>query len=75
MFHRDIKVVLFPFDDRQIEMNGSEAWCDADCALKGSGRFRVSLLIHRAFTDETIPYWASPERRAAMLALLDKRKP
>ncbi len=26
------------------------------------------------FSDQTIPYWASPERRAAMLALLDKRK-
>ena len=26
------------------------------------------------FRDDTIPYWASPERRAAMLAILDKKK-
>lgn len=26
------------------------------------------------FRDATIPYWAAPERRAAMLALLDRRK-
>lgn len=28
---------------------------------------------HRAFREETIPYWASAERRAALLALLPKK--
>ena len=28
----------------------------------------------RKFREDTIPYWASPERRAALLALLEKRR-
>ncbi len=28
----------------------------------------------RKFREDTIPYWASPERRAALLALIEKRR-
>ncbi|MBX3226584.1 MAG: enoyl-CoA hydratase/isomerase family protein [Labilithrix sp.] len=37
-------------------------------------RLDVSDADRRRFADDTIPYWASPERRAAMLAVLEKRK-
>jgi enoyl-CoA hydratase len=37
-------------------------------------RLAISDADRHAFRDETIPYWASAERRAAMLAVLDKRK-
>jgi len=37
-------------------------------------RLVVSEEQRRAFREETIPYWASPERRASLLAMLEKRK-
>jgi enoyl-CoA hydratase len=35
-------------------------------------RLRIDDAERAAFRDETIPYWASPERRAALLAVLKK---
>jgi enoyl-CoA hydratase/carnithine racemase len=37
-------------------------------------RLTTSAAERQAFREETIPYWASPERRAAMLSILEKRK-
>lgn len=37
-------------------------------------RLEIAETERQKFRDETVPYWASPERRAAMLAVLDKRK-
>ncbi|HVH44179.1 MAG TPA: hypothetical protein VM925_17630, partial [Labilithrix sp.] len=36
-------------------------------------RLEISDADRTAFREDTIPYWASPERRAALLALLEKR--
>jgi enoyl-CoA hydratase/carnithine racemase len=38
-------------------------------------RLAIDAEGQRAFREETIPHWASPERRASMLAVLEKRKP
>ena len=37
-------------------------------------RLEIGEDARRAFREETVPYWASPERRASLLALLEKRK-
>ena len=37
-------------------------------------RLTLSEADHATFKADTIPYWASPDRRAAMLAILDKKK-
>jgi enoyl-CoA hydratase len=37
-------------------------------------RLEIAEGERRTFRDETIPYWASPERRAALLAVLDRRR-
>lgn len=37
-------------------------------------RLEVADADERAFREETIPYWASPEKRAALLAVLEKRR-
>jgi enoyl-CoA hydratase/carnithine racemase len=37
-------------------------------------RLRIGEAERAAFRNETIPYWASPERRAALLAVLERRK-
>jgi enoyl-CoA hydratase/carnithine racemase len=37
-------------------------------------RLEVTEADRRKFREETIPYWASPERRAALLAVLEKRR-
>jgi enoyl-CoA hydratase/carnithine racemase len=37
-------------------------------------RLEPDAAQRKAFREETIPFWASPERRAAMLAVLEKRK-
>ncbi len=49
---------------------------DIYAATKLLLRPRLEIPEHerKTFSDDTIPYWASPERRAAMLAILEKRK-
>jgi enoyl-CoA hydratase/carnithine racemase len=37
-------------------------------------RLDIAEADRAKFREETIPYWASPERRAAMLAVLEKKK-
>ena len=37
-------------------------------------RLEIAEDDRRRFREDTIPYWASPERRAALLALLEKRR-
>ncbi len=37
-------------------------------------RLTVPEADRKKFREETIPYWASPSRRAAMLAVLEKRR-
>jgi len=37
-------------------------------------RLEVSEDDRRKFREDTIPYWASPERRAALLSLLERRR-
>lgn len=37
-------------------------------------RLQLSELEGTLFREETIPYWSSPERRAAMLAVLERRR-
>lgn len=37
-------------------------------------RLDIPEAARQHFKDDTIPYWASAERRAAMLAILDKKK-
>jgi enoyl-CoA hydratase/carnithine racemase len=37
-------------------------------------RLVISDADHQRFRDDTIPYWASPERRAALLSVLEKPK-
>jgi enoyl-CoA hydratase/carnithine racemase len=38
-------------------------------------RLEIADDDRKRFSEDTIPYWASPERRAAMLAVLEKRRP
>ncbi len=37
-------------------------------------RLEIAPADRQTFREETIPYWASPERRAALLAVLEKRR-
>lgn len=37
-------------------------------------RLEISEEDRRRFREDTIPYWASPERRAALLSVLEKRR-
>ena len=37
-------------------------------------RLEIAEEDRRRFREDTIPYWASPERRAALLAVLEKRR-
>ena len=37
-------------------------------------RLEIAPAERQTFREETIPYWASPERRAALLAVLEKRR-
>lgn len=37
-------------------------------------RLEIPEADRKKFREETIPYWASPERRAALLAVLEKRR-
>lgn len=37
-------------------------------------RLEIAEEDRRRFSEDTIPYWASPERRAALLSVLEKRR-
>jgi enoyl-CoA hydratase/carnithine racemase len=37
-------------------------------------RLHIAEPDRKTFREDTIPYWASPERRAALLAILEKRR-